>query len=236
MGIENAHLERSYICEAVTNWYFWTVLLIIDSTASNTFVSIVIKGMGFDKFLALVLYFPLGAMSIMTAVRPGHLGRKIPKSRHHIYTAACVLVIFKCCLLWKLPSSNTGGSLVGVYLVTFFGLCYVQVIALGNSNFACYTKKSVYAAGVFMTYRVGYIIGPLLFGTWTEVQSVATQIQCLTFIRKFGLRYGQAFTSVMVCFAVAVVICETTRFMLQCENTRRDREYGLSRESHGLKM
>ncbi|KAJ5128113.1 hypothetical protein N7448_008892 [Penicillium atrosanguineum] len=220
-GVDSTHLVPSQILEALTDWYFWAVFVMsmlssVASGASNTFASIVFKGMGFSTFVTLMLNIPLGAMAILTIVGSGYLGRKIPNARHHIYSAACLPVILGCCLLWKLPSSNTGGRIAGVYLVTFFGSCYVQVIAFGTSNVAGYTKKSVFAAGVFMAYCLGNIIGPLLFDS------------------KFAPRYSQSFTGIMVCFAVAIIVSEGTRFMLQRDNIRRDNEYGLPGSSHGL--
>lgn len=38
----------------------------------------------------------------------------------------------------------------------------------------------------------------------------------------------------MVCFAIAVIVCQATRFLLARENARRDAEYGPPGISHGL--
>lgn len=64
---------------------------------------------------------------------------------------------------WKLPSSNTGGRIAGFYLLNFFSSAWVQCIGLGTSNVAGYTKKAVYAAGTFIGYSLGNIVGPLMF-------------------------------------------------------------------------
>ncbi|KAH8673289.1 major facilitator superfamily domain-containing protein [Xylariales sp. PMI_506] len=220
-GFENTQLKPSQALEALTSWHFWAVFLMsmlanTAAGASNTFASLVISGMGFSTFQTLLLNIPLGAMAIITIVGSGYLGRSIPNARHHIYSLACLPVIIGCCLLWKLPTSNTGGRIAGVYLVTFFGSCYLQVIAFGTCNFAGYTKKTVVAAGIFIAYCLGNIIGPLLFDS------------------KFSPRYSQSFTGIMVCFAVAVVISEATWFMLRRENMKRDAEYGAAGISHGL--
>ncbi|KAF4493295.1 3-(3-Hydroxyphenyl)propionate 2-hydroxylase [Fusarium agapanthi] len=47
---------------------------------------------------------------------------------------------------------ETAGRIVGIYLVSFFGSCYVQVIAFGTCNFAGYTKKTIVSAGIFVDY------------------------------------------------------------------------------------
>lgn len=38
----------------------------------------------------------------------------------------------------------------------------------------------------------------------------------------------------MICFAIAVGVCEATRFMLARENAQRDANYGRPGVSHGL--
>lgn len=167
-GFENTKLVPRQISEALLSWHFWAVFLLsmlcsVASGASNTFASLVFNGMGFSTFQTLMLNIPLGAMALITIIGSGYLGRTLADARHHIYALACLPVILGCCLLWQLPSSSTGGRVAGVYLVTFFGSCYVQVIAFGTSNTAGYTKKTVVAAGIFVAYCLGNIIGPLLF-------------------------------------------------------------------------
>jgi MFS family permease len=167
-GFENPRLQPRQILETLTSYQFWAVFLMsmlctVGSGASNTFASLVFSGMGFGTFQTLMLNIPLGAMALITIIGSGYLAQRIPNSRHRIYSAACVPVIIGCCLLWQLPSSNLGGRIAGVYLVTFFGSCYIQVIAFGTSNFSGYTSKSVVAAGIFIAYCLGNIISPLLF-------------------------------------------------------------------------
>jgi len=58
---------------------------------------------------------------------------------------------------------QAAGRIVGLYLVNFFSSAWIQVIALGTSNVAGYSKKGAYAAGVWIGYCVGNIMGPLLF-------------------------------------------------------------------------
>lgn len=167
-GFENTKLQPRQIWDTLMSWQFWSVFVLsmlctTASGASNTFASLVFKGMGFNTFHTLLLNVPMGLMAFITIIGSGYLGRRFDNMRHHIYSIACLPVIVGCCLLWQLGPENTGGRVAGVYLVTFFGSCYVQVIAFGTANFAGYTKKSVVAAGVFVAFCLGNIIGPLLF-------------------------------------------------------------------------
>ncbi|KAJ4137145.1 hypothetical protein NW768_002726 [Fusarium equiseti] len=220
-GFENTRLKPQQIVETLLSYQFWSVCLLsmlcsTATSAANTFSTLVFNGMGFSIFHTLLLNIPLGAMAIITIVGSGWLGRTYPGMRHHFYTIACIPVIVGCVLLWQLPPTQTAGRIIGIYLVTFFGSCYVQVISFGTCNFAGYTKKSMVAAGIFVAYCLGNIIGALLFDA------------------KFAPGYNQSFIGIMVCYVVAMIVCQATRFMLARENKRRDAEYGPPGISHGL--
>ena len=58
------------------------------------------------------------------------------------------------------------GRIVGLYLINFFSSAWIQCIALGTSNVAGYSKKGAYAAGVWVGYCVGNIMGPLMFDAY----------------------------------------------------------------------
>jgi predicted MFS family arabinose efflux permease len=167
-GFENTRLKPQQVVETLLSYQFWSVCLLsmlcsTATSAANTFSTLVFNGMGFSIFHTLLLNIPLGAMAIITIVGSGWLGRTYPDMRHHFYTIACIPVIVGCVLLWQLPPTQTAGRIIGIYLVTFFGSCYVQVISFGTCNFAGYTKKSMVAAGIFVAYCLGNIIGALLF-------------------------------------------------------------------------
>lgn len=56
-----------------------------------------------------------------------------------------------------------GGRIVGLYVINFFASCWLQAISLGTSNVAGYSKRGIYASGIWIGYCVGNIVGPLLF-------------------------------------------------------------------------
>jgi MFS family permease len=167
-GFENTQLKFKQIWETLSSYQFWSVFLLsmlcsTATSAANTFSTLVFKGMGFSVFHTLLLNIPLGVMSITTILGSGWLGRTFANMRHHLYTIGCFPVILGCVLLWQLSADQVGGRIAGIYLVSFFGFPYVQAIGFGTCNFAGYTKKSTVAAGVFVAYCLGNIIGPLLF-------------------------------------------------------------------------
>ncbi|KAF5596623.1 3-(3-hydroxyphenyl)propionate 2-hydroxylase [Fusarium subglutinans] len=184
-GFENTRLKPRQIWETLVSYQFWSLCLLgmlcsTATSAANTFSSLVFKSLGFSVFHTLLLNIPLGAISIFTIVGSGWLGRTLPNMRHHIYTIACLPVITCCVLLWQLPASQTAGRIVGIYLVSFFGSCYLPVIAFGTCNFAGYAKKTIVSAGTFVGDCLGNIIGPLLFDA------------------KFAPGYNESFIGIMI--------------------------------------
>ncbi|KAM5350826.1 hypothetical protein ACJ41O_007331 [Fusarium nematophilum] len=117
---------------------------------------------------------------------------------------------------WKVPSSMPAGRIVGLYLINFFAACWLQAISLGTSNVAGYSKKDAYAAGIWVEYCFGNIIGPLLFDA------------------KYGPRYDESFIGILVCFATLLTISIILRLLLSRRNAGRNEKYGEPEFQHGL--
>jgi hypothetical protein len=76
--------------------------------------------------------------------------------------AGCqVPVLVAAILLWRLPRDSTGALLFALYVIPSFGGTYMVAIALTLANCAGYTKRTVFAAGIFLGYCCGNIAGPL---------------------------------------------------------------------------
>ncbi|KPA36847.1 allantoate permease [Fusarium langsethiae] len=220
-GTEHKDFKAYQFKEAVFDYRLWGIIVL--STASctgsgavTTFGTIVFKDMGFDIFTSLLLNLPIGAMAFICVLGSGYIGRLVPNSRLYIVAASCLPVIIGCSLIWQLRDSKRPGHIIGFYLINFFSSAWVQCIGLGTSNVAGHTKKAVYAAGTFIGYSLGNIIGPLMFDA------------------KFAPRYDQSFTGIMICFAVCVVAALGLRFLLERENKQRELNYGPPDVSHGL--
>ncbi|KAM5350664.1 hypothetical protein ACJ41O_007169 [Fusarium nematophilum] len=219
-GSENKEFKAYQFREALLDYQLWgiIVLSIVSCTGSGavtTFGTIVFKDMGFDIFTSLLLNLPIGAMAFVCVLGSGYIGEKVANSRLYVVVGACAPVVLGCAL-WKLPDSATAGRIVGFYLINFFSSAWVQCIGLGTSNVAGHTKKAVYAAGTFIGYSLGNIVGPLMFDA------------------KYAPRYDESFIGIMICFAICVGVSLVLRLVLARENSNRDRLYGPPDASHGL--
>ncbi|KAJ4167523.1 hypothetical protein NW754_011340 [Fusarium falciforme] len=188
-GSENRQFKPYQFKEALFDYQLWGIIIlsIVSCTGSGavtTFGTIVFKDMGFDVFTSLLLNLPIGAMAFICVLGSGYIGQKVPNSRLYVVAGACAPVILGCALLWKLPDTALAGRIVGFYLISFFSSAWVQCIGLGTSNVAGHTKKAVYAAGTFIGYSLGNIVGPLMFDA------------------KYAPRYDESFIGIMICFAI----------------------------------
>ncbi|KJK62536.1 Major Facilitator Superfamily protein [Aspergillus parasiticus SU-1] len=220
-GTESQTFKWYQFREALYSYHFWCIFLLstLSSTGSGavtTFGSIIFNGMGFSTFESLLLNIPIGALAFICVLGSGYIGRKYPNARLHTTSVACIPVIVGGCMLWQLPSSKTAARIIGFYLINFFSAAWVQCIAMGTSNVAGYTKKATMAAGTFMGYSLGNIIGPL------------------TFDARYAPRYDPGFEALIICFAIALVLSQVFRALMALQNHRRDQRFGPPTAECGL--
>ncbi|KAH8703490.1 putative MFS transporter [Talaromyces proteolyticus] len=220
-GAENRHFKLYQIKETLLSYHFWFVFILsllssIGSGAVTTFGSIIFNGMGFTTFQSLLLNMPIGALAFICVLGSGYIGRKVPNSRLYVVSGACVPVILGSCLIWQLPSSERAARIIGFYLINFFAAAWVQCIAMGTSNVAGHTKKATMAAGTFMGYSLGNVVGPL------------------TFDARYAPRYDPGFQATVICFTICLVLAQVFRALMYAQNKRRDSKYGPPTQEHGL--
>ncbi|KAK4136033.1 MFS general substrate transporter [Trichocladium antarcticum] len=220
-GAETNKFKWYQVAEALKDYQLWGIsicamMLCTGSGAVTVFAPIVFNGMGFNVFESLLLNLPIGALAFILILGSGYIGQMVPSSRLHVVSLSCLPVILGCALVWKLPSSNAPGRIVGYYLINFFSSGWVQCIGLGTSNVAGHTKKAVYAAVTFIAYSLGNIIGPLMFDA------------------SYAPRYDRSFTGVLICFVICFFCGEILRFFLARENKKRDAQHGPPDQVHGL--
>ncbi|PCH05630.1 Major facilitator superfamily domain, general substrate transporter [Penicillium occitanis (nom. inval.)] len=192
-GAENRHFKWYQFKEALLSYQFWFIFLLstlssVGSGAVTTFGSIIFNGMGFSTFQSLLLNIPIGALAFICILGSG----------------------------WQLPNSQRAARIAGFYLINFFSSAWVQCIAMGTSNIAGHTKKATMAAGTFIGYSLGNIIGPL------------------TFNAKDAPRYDPGFRATVICFAICFVLAQVFRALMYAQNRRRDTKYGAPTGEHGL--
>ncbi|GES58546.1 pantothenate transporter [Aspergillus terreus] len=111
-----------------------------------------------------------------------------------------------CILVYAVD--NQGAQLFGIFIFVAFAAGLPLSMSLVSSNVAGFTKKATVSSMMFIAYCVGNIIGPFLFFEYEAP------------------RYQSGFLSIMVCFAVTVVLIASLGLSWRWEKARRDRIYG----------
>jgi hypothetical protein len=88
------------------------------------------------------------------------------------------------------------------------------------------------AAGTFVGYSLGNIIGPLTFDAC--VPTTLTGQSSNFDNRNDAPRYDPGFQATVICFGICFVLAQVFRALMLVQNKRRDREYGAPTSEHGL--
>lgn len=88
-----------------------------------------------------------------------------------------------------------------------------MVLSLVSSNFAGMSRKTTVAAGMFVAYSVGNLVGPQLF-----IDSQAP-------------RYPTGFRGMIISFVLLIVLAFLLMIYLIRENKLRDKKYGKAKVS-----
>ncbi|KAF4986112.1 hypothetical protein F66182_16858 [Fusarium sp. NRRL 66182] len=87
---------------------------------------------------------------------------------------------------------------------------------MGTSNVAGHTKKATMAAGTFIGFSLGNIIGTL------------------TFSANDAPRYDLGFEALVISFSICAILAQVFRFAMVTQNRMRDQKYGEPTAEHGL--
>jgi hypothetical protein len=110
-------------------------------------------------------------------------------------------------IIYYEPSSHELTRLAGVYILFTNTISYIMVLSLVASNFAGMSRKSTAAAGIFIAYSVGNLVGPQLF-----IDSEAP-------------RYPTGFRGMIASFVLMIILAMV--YLIR-ENRLRDRKYGIA--------
>lgn len=165
-GVRNIHWKGTQVTESLLDVRFWlhffiALLLEIANGAYSTFTPIIVQGFGFNALNSLLLTIPAGFVVGSIELGAAYAAYKFKNRRCLIMLCCQVPTVVSAILQWQLPRSNKGGLLFAAYILASFGGTYCVLLGVVMANSAGYTKRTVNAAGVFIGYCVGNIIGPL---------------------------------------------------------------------------
>lgn len=171
-GLKNREHKRYQVWEALKDPKVWMLaggvfFQNMTNTLQNSFNGLIIKGLGFNTYQAVLLTLPVGFIfgSSCLAVT-WFLGSKHGQGKRCFAIMICYLPgLVSTVILYKVRVSD---STVGVLLFALFFLnvistCASVMYSLLASNIAGYTKKSVVNSIFFISYSLGNIVSPQAF-------------------------------------------------------------------------
>jgi len=165
-GVRNIHWKMPQVVEALTDVRFWlqfsmALLMMIGNGPYSTYTAIIVHGFGYSSLNSLLLTVPAGIVVGSIELGAAYAAYKFPNKRCIIMFICQIPTVTACLLQWLLPRENKGGLLFAVYIIASLGGTYAVLLGLVMANSAGYTKRTVNAAGLFIGYCVGNIVGPL---------------------------------------------------------------------------
>jgi len=165
-GVRNIHWKRSQVAESLLDIRFWlhffiALTLSVANGAYSTFTPIVVKGFGYNALTSLLLTIPSGFVTGCIELGAAYAAYKFKNRRCIIMLCCQIQTVCSALLQWQLSRTSKGGLLFAVYILGSFGGTYCVLLGVVMANSAGYTKRTLNAAGVFIGYCVGNLIGPL---------------------------------------------------------------------------
>jgi sugar phosphate permease len=228
-GIENNHFKIYQVKEALLDLKTWILVMMTLSIqmlngAVSGFGSIIISSFGFNGLKSVLLTGALGGIVfilllgfgyvnyISLAVDTDNIAHSLwaiyfRNQRTNIIMFACLPTLAGCIIIWKSSWATYHTSLAGFYLLGFFSIIYVMILAVASANTAGHTKKATTAGLVWAAYCAGNGIAPLLVKSAEASTHYPTLFKALI-------------TFVTITFTLALAL----RFVLVGKNKSRDRQ------------
>ncbi|KAI7552348.1 putative MFS allantoate transporter [Hortaea werneckii] len=161
------------------------------ANAFTKFASLVIKGLGYDKFQTLLNTAPSGAVQIAMLWLGILCCTLLPKNRTFVAMALCIPPLVGNVFLMKLTADDGWGMIVAAWISSCITAPWTILLSLTASNVKGNTKRSIVNTAFFIGYCAGCIASPQL---WTDrpryFEGVVTSIVtwCLLFLATLAYR------------------------------------------------
>lgn len=209
-GFGNRNFKKYQMIEAfkdIRTWIymFWGITASIPNGGLGSFSSILLnESLGYTKQESLLMGLPSGAIQIASGIITGYAATRSGK-RIIVGVVCCTITLCGTCMLAF--SENTKVQLGGYYMIPWFAIGMVTILASITSDAAGHTKKLTVSAAFLVSYCVGNVIGPQ------------------TFRAKDSPDYQPAKVTIAACFVVATISLFLLLLVNIFENKRRDRKF-----------
>jgi MFS family permease len=170
-GIGSTDLKWDQVLEVFVEpktylWIGMALLLNVGAAVTNTFGPLIIKGLGFDKYISSLLNMPFGAVQLLVIVISSYAAQKL-SLKSPVLATIVLPVVAGLAMLYAIPrsSSTVAPLLVAYYFLGFLFGGNPLIVSWIVGNTAGTTKKSIMMSLYNAGASSGNIIGPLLFNS-----------------------------------------------------------------------
>jgi sugar phosphate permease len=214
-GIKNREHKKYQVFEAVKDPKVWMLTLGVffqnmTNTLQNSFNGLIIKGLGFSTYQAVLLTIPSSGVFLISCLAvTWFLGSRWGQGNRCFAIMVCYLPgVISTAILYtvRVRDSTIGVLLFAVYFINVISTCVSIMYSLLASNIAGYTKKSAVNSMFFVSYSLGNIISPQAF------------------LAKEAPRYSTGVAVSLASFCANIIIFGCLYITYSVSNNRRDKE------------
>jgi len=136
----------------------------VGTSMTNVFGPLILKGLGYDKYITSLLNIPFGAVQFLVILGASYAAQKA-KLKSAVLIFLTIPGVVGCIMLYVLTrtASNQAPLLVAFYLLAFLYGANPLLVVWVVGNTAGTTKKTVMMVFLNIGVSAGGLIGPLLF-------------------------------------------------------------------------
>ncbi|KAL4810819.1 major facilitator superfamily domain-containing protein [Aspergillus unguis] len=211
-GLQNKVFRKEQVWEAVMDPQLYAFAIIsicttIPSGGIGAYANIIIQSFGYSTRETQLLTMVVGAVTTIALIVSAYLDRKFKQT---IYIMLGCLVPSVLCTAIQIGIPFTPERKVGLLIAywTFYAFFALQSLALAlmSRNVAGQTKKSVIIATNFVCWAAGNAIGPQVFRD------------------KDAPRYYMAFSVLLACFVVILIVLVALRIWYATVNYKKEKK------------
>ncbi|KAJ9143849.1 MFS general substrate transporter [Pleurostoma richardsiae] len=210
---EKTHWKWEQVLECLMDpktWFVFGLEIVtqIPNGGTQNFANLVIKSFGFTSLQSTLINIPYSLLSASVIMGTGYLAGRFRQANCLLIVAAVLPCVVGSALIYSREHTSKGVQLFGYFLLSTGPAAMPLALSLVQANYRGVTKKMTVTALLFLAYCAGNIAGPHFFKTSEEPT------------------YNTAFRTIMICYALAVLLAVLLRTYLQFENRRRSRREG----------
>ncbi|KAJ5102812.1 hypothetical protein N7532_003341 [Penicillium argentinense] len=191
-------------------WFIFGLELLtqIPNGGTQNFANLVIVSFGFTNLQSTLITIPYSLITVATITGTGWLAGRFRQLNCLLVVAVVIPCVIGSAIIYSRAHIVLGVQLFGYFLLSTGPAAMPLAMSLVQANYRGVTKKMTMTALLFLGYCVGNISGPQFF------------------LSSEAPTYNTAFRTIMICYALTVLLALGLRFYLQWKNARRAREEG----------